>query len=336
MNEPENLPSGQSQAPPPSPAPIPNLELKAALLLVLMLALVCGSIVYLMYARGAFEATQRLVLLADDSEGVVVGMDMTFSGFPVGRISRIELSKEGKARMIVDVTKKDAHWLRQSSVFTLERGLVGSTRIRAFSGVLTDPPLEDGANRSLLVGDTGAEIPRILASAKELIQNLNALTATDSSLDASLANVKVVTEKLKGPNGALGALVGSDQASQKLVAALDHANTLLARLDGVALKADTLVAKTDTRVFGAGGVMNDTQAAVVQMNGVLSDVRSSLKKLDAVLGEAQAVGANVKVATTDLGALRADVESNLRRIEQLVNEINRKWPFARDTELKLP
>lgn len=335
MTEPENLPAGQSQVP-PLPAPIPNLELKAALLLVLMLALICGSIIYLMYARGAFEATQRLVLLADDSEGVVVGMDLTFSGFPIGRISRIELSPEGKARMIVDVTKKDAHWLRQSSIFTLERSLVGSTRIRAFSGVLTDPPLEDGANRGLLVGDTGAEIPRILASAKELIQNLNALTATDSSLDASLANVKAVTEKLKGPNGALGALVGNDQASQKLVAALDHANTLLARLDGVALKADSLVAKADTRVFGAGGVMNDTQAAVVQMNGVLGDVRASLKKLDAVLGEAQAVGANVKVATTDLGALRADVESNLRRIEQLVNEINRKWPFARDTELKLP
>jgi len=61
-----------------------------------------------------------------------------------------------------------------------------------------------------------------------------------------------------------------------------------------------------------------------------------LKKVDAVLVEAQAVGANVKDVTTDLGPLRADVESNLRRVEQLVNEINRKWPFARDTELKLP
>jgi len=30
------------------------------------------------------------------------------------------------------------------------------------------------------------------------------------------------------------------------------------------------------------------------------------------------------------------VESNLRKIEGLVNDINRKWPFARDTELKLP
>jgi len=52
--------------------------------------------------------------------------------------------------------------------------------------------------------------------------------------------------------------------------------------------------------------------------------------------EAQAIGANVKVATTDLGPLRAELESNLRKLEQLVNEINRKWPFKREAEIKLP
>ena len=32
----------------------------------------------------------------------------------------------------------------------------------------------------------------------------------------------------------------------------------------------------------------------------------------------------------------ANVETSLRNIDQLINEVNRKWPFARDTELKLP
>lgn len=327
------------QAPPADPQlppPIPNLEVKAGALLLLMVVLVFGAVLYLMYARGAFEATQQLVLMAEDSEGVAVGMDVTFSGFPIGRISRIELSQEGKARMIVEVAKKDAHWLRTSSIFTLERGLVGGARIRAFSGIPTDPPLKGGEARTLLVGDASAEIPRLMAMAKDLIQNLTLLTATGSSLDASLGNVKSLTDKINGPHGALGALVGDDKANQKLLLALDRANTLLSRIDGLALKADTLVVKADTRVFGSAGVMNDTQAAIVQMNALLGDVRSSLKKVDAVLGEAQAVGANVRLATTDLGVLRADVESNLRKVEQLVNEINRKWPFARDTELTLP
>ena len=41
-------------------------------------------------------------------------------------------------------------------------------------------------------------------------------------------------------------------------------------------------------------------------------------------------------ATADLGALRAEVDASLRKVEQLINEVNRKWPFARDTEVKLP
>jgi phospholipid/cholesterol/gamma-HCH transport system substrate-binding protein len=78
------------------------------------------------------------------------------------------------------------------------------------------------------------------------------------------------------------------------------------------------------------------RATVVQLNGLLAETRTSLKKVDAVLVEAQAIGANAREATTDLGALRAEVESNLRKVESLVNEINRKWPFARNTELQLP
>jgi phospholipid/cholesterol/gamma-HCH transport system substrate-binding protein len=320
----------------PLPPPVAHVEFKAFLLLVFMALLIGASTLYLLYARGAFEATQRLVLVSDDSEGVVVGMNLTFSGFPIGRVSRIELADDGNARILVDVPKKDAHWLRKSSVFTLVRGVVGSTNIRAYTGVLTDPPLEDGAVRTVLRGDTAAEIPKVSASARELLENLNALAARDGPLGASLANVQAMTEKLNGPRGALGVLTGNEADAQKIMAALDRTNSLLARLDGLALKADGMVTKADAQVFGPDGVMRDVKAAIGQVNALLADSRESLKKMDAVLVEAKAVGANARVATEDLGTLRGEVEANLRKVEGLINEINRKWPFARDTEIKLP
>lgn len=335
MNELPPTP-GHEPHTPVLPTPPTNLQFRAAMLLLLMLLLVIGAIVYVMYARGVFEVKQQLVLVADDSEGVVVGMDLTFSGFPIGRVSRIELGKEGNARMIVDVPTKDAHWLRKTSVFVLERGLVGNTRMRAFSGILTDPPLEDGATRKLLVGDASAEVPRLVATAKELIENLKALTASDSSLDASLGNVKTLTAKLNGKNGMLDGLLGDEKNVQKLLTALDRTNALLARVDGLTGKADGLVANANTQVFGPNGVMKDAQATVVQLNAMLADTRESLKKVDKVLIEAQAVAANVKVGTTDLGTLRNDVDASLRKVDSLVNEINRKWPFKRDAEIKLP
>ena len=312
--------------------PVAYLELKAAMLLLFTLALIVGSGLYLLYARGAFEPTQTLVLTADDSEGVVVGMDMTFSGFPIGRVRRIELAETGNARIVVDVAQKDAHWLRESSVFTLVRGVVGGTNIRAYSGILTDPPLPAGAVRPVLRGDATAEIPQLMASARELLGNLNALTSQDAALGKSLANVQALTQRLNSPGGALGVLMGNEAHARKIITTLERTNTLLARLDGLAKQADR-------QVFGENGkdaLVPDLRASVGQLNALLAETRNSLKKVDAVLVEAQAIGANTREATTDLGALRADVESNLRKVESLVNEIQRKWPFARDTEIRLP
>ena len=315
---------------PPAPLPTPeHLEFKAGLLLLVLLLLVAGAGLYLSYARGAFESTQRLVLIAEDSEGVGVGMDMTFAGFPIGRVRRIELAPDGNARILVDVPVKDAHWLRASSVFAIQRGVVGNTNIRAYTGVMTDPPLPDGAERTVLRGDAAAEIPRLMADTRQLLQNLNTISAEGSSVNQALASLKTFSARLNAPGGAMGALLGGDAQAAKLLTALDRTNTLLARLDGLAVKADT-------QVFGRDGVMPEARTTIQQLNGVLGDARASLKKVDAVLEEARAVGANARVATTDLGALRADVETSLRNIDQLIGEVNRKWPFTRDTELKLP
>jgi phospholipid/cholesterol/gamma-HCH transport system substrate-binding protein len=308
--------------------PVPHLQFKAALLLTLFVALVGLTVLYLMYARGAFEATQRLVLVAEDSEGISVGMDLTFSGFPIGRVRGIELAPDGNARIVIDVPRKDAHWLRTSSVFTLVRSLVGGATLRAYSGVLTDPALPDGAERKVLVGDTAAELPRLVSAARELVQNLTQLSAPDSALAGSLTNVQALTERLKGPRGAAGVLLGNDADAQRLALALERVNSLLLRLDGIA-------AKTDAQVLGPNGVVHETRATVVQLNAMLADARATLKKVDGVLAEAQVAATNARVATTDLGALRAEVDSTLRKVEQLVNELNRKWPFARDAELKL-
>ena len=318
----DNSPPPEPPSTPSPPADIAHIEFKAVMLLVLIVTLVCSFFLYVMYARGVFEPTQRLVLVSDDSEGVNVGMDLTFSGFPIGRVRQIELSPDGKARIVIDVPHKDAHWLRSSSVFTMENGLVGSTRIRAFSGILSDPPLPANSERVVHVGDTNAEIPRLVASARAILENLEHMTAQDSSMNASLGHVRIVTERLTGRYGVLGGVLGSEDNAKKIIATLDRTNALLAR--------------TDQRINGKNGVMDDAQAAAKELTAVLTDTRASLKKIDAVLVEAQAVGANARLASSDLGALRAEVEINLRKISQLVDEVNRKWPFARDAELKLP
>jgi phospholipid/cholesterol/gamma-HCH transport system substrate-binding protein len=309
-------------AAPAAPDEPKHVEAKALILLVAIGALIAAFVLYVMYARGVFEKTQTLTLVADNSEGVIPGMDMTFAGFPIGRVRQVSLGADGKVNIRVDIPRDDARWLRTTSVFTLESSVVGETRLRAFSGILTDPPLPDKAQRPVLRGDASAEIPRLLASARTLLENLTTLTQSGSSIDNTLANVETLSGRLTGKYGVLGTALGGDLEAQKLLQTLQ--------------RVDSLLAKTDQRVFGKNGVMDDTQAAVRELNGMLADARTTLQKVDAVLVEAQAVGANARVATQDLGRLRGEVDASLRKVNRLVDQINRKWPFKSESEIKLP
>jgi phospholipid/cholesterol/gamma-HCH transport system substrate-binding protein len=143
-----------------------------------------------MYARGVFQETQTLVLVADEFRRRHPGMDMSFAGFPIGRVRQVDLGQDGKVNILVDVPKADAKWLRTTSVFTLERSVVGETRLRAYSGILTDPPLPDKAQRPVLRGDATAEIPRLLGTARTPAENLEALTRADSAVGNTLTNVE--------------------------------------------------------------------------------------------------------------------------------------------------
>jgi phospholipid/cholesterol/gamma-HCH transport system substrate-binding protein len=309
-----------------APANVPDepkhVEAKAVILLIVIGALIALFIAYVMYARGVFEPTQQLVLVTDNSEGVIPGMDMSFAGFPIGRVRQVDLGKDGKVNITVDIPKADAKWLRTTSVFTLESSVVGQTKLRAYSGILTDPPLPDKAQRPVLRGDAAAEIPRLLSTAHALLENLQNMTQEGSAIAKTLDNVETLSGRLTGKYGVLGTALGGDEEAKKLLQTLQ--------------RVDAILAKTDQRVFGKNGVMDDTQAAVRQLNSVLLDARGTLQKVDAVLVEAQAVGANAKAATQDLGKLRGEVDASLRKVNRLVDEINRKWPFKRDEEIRLP
>jgi phospholipid/cholesterol/gamma-HCH transport system substrate-binding protein len=306
----------------PLPDEPKHVETKALILLVVIGALVVAFFLYVMYARGVFQETQRLTLVADDSEGVIPGMDMTFAGFPIGRVRQVDLGADGKVNILVDIARDDAKWLRTTSVFTLERSVVGETRLRAYTGILTDPALPDKSQRPVLRGDATAEIPRLLGTARTLLENLEALTRADSAIGTTLSNVETLTGKLNGRYGVLGTALGGDAEAQQLLQTLR--------------RVDTILAKADRRVFDKGGVMDDTQAAIKELDGLLQDARTTLTKVDGVLAEAQAVGANARVATQDLGRLRGEVDASLRKVNRLVDEIDRKWPFKKDTEIKLP
>ncbi len=315
---------------------IKNLELKVGLLLGVTAFITLGFIGYLLYARGVFEPSQKLTLTADNADGVSIGMPVTFSGFPIGQVQRMTLTDSGQVHLVIDLPEKNLRWLRTTSVFTLEKPIVGAAKIKAYTANLKDPPLPADSERELFTGDTAQEIPVLVARLKGILENVETMTAAGSSINQSLSHVSTLTKRMTGEYGVMEGMLGSPENARKVVNSIDHANSLIKSLNGVSLRVDSTLAKADQRLFGQDGVMDEAQRSMKQVNGILGDARESLKKADAILANAQGISADIKGATTDLGTLRTEVDDSLTKVNHLINEVNRKWPFARDAEVKLP
>jgi phospholipid/cholesterol/gamma-HCH transport system substrate-binding protein len=322
---------------------IKNLEFKVGLLLTFTVLLALALVLYGLYARGWFQPTQTLMLTAPNAEGVSVGMPVTFSGFPIGDVKRLDLTEDGKVRIEVSIPKKDAKWLRKNSVFTLEKGLLGGAKIKAYTAELSEPPLEDNAQRTLITAEDPLDIAVIKQKVQDVLSNVVAMTQPDAAINRTLGHVETMTGRMAGEYGVLEGVVGSPEKAEQVFRIVAQANTLLGNVNGITLKVDDMLAKADTQVFGADGIMAHTRQSVIQVNKMLGDVRASLKKADAILASAQTASANVatitgnvKEATTDLGQLRVEIDDSVRKVNHLINEINKKWPFARDVEIKTP
>jgi len=322
-------------------APLPTsgirrLSLKVGVLVAVIPLIVIGLAVYALYSRGVFEASRRVVLVASDAEGVSVGMPVMFSGFPIGNVAGMDLTEDGRVRIELQIREKDARWLRSSTQFTLDKQLLGEAKIRAVSPRMQDPPLAADARRELVTRDAAADFPQLIAKANRILGDIDALVRPDSSLSRGLANLKVVTERLAGEYGVLEGITGSKARARQFTDALAKVDGVVSSANRAVDRLEGLLAKSDEKLFGEGGLTQDAQGSIRELHALLADAREGLKKADAVLAAAQSTAAGVGEATSDLASLRAEVDDSIRKVNSLLTEINRKWPFARDSQIRLP
>lgn len=306
-----------------------KLHFKVGLFAATSLFLAAVFVVYLLHARGFFEDIFELRLAAASADGVAPGVPVVFSGIEIGRVTTLGLNENGGIIIRAEFLDRNAKWLRENSSFTLDKPLVGGAKIRVDSPDLDAPALADGSTVLLLSSDVSKEIPALVERVKTILANVEHLTRKDGEVNATLANVKTLTQRMTGEYGMLEGLLGSAEKARAVTDSLEKTRALITKLDGMALK-------TDRWLFAPDGVAEETRASLAQVRLMLNDAQSSLKKADAVIANAVEISADVKGGTHDIAALRSEIDDAVRKANALVNEINNKWPFAREPEVKLP
>lgn len=306
-----------------------KLHFKVGLFAAASLLLAGVFVVYLLHARGFFDKTFHLQLAAASADGVAPGVPVVFSGIEIGRVTTLGLNENGGIIIHTEFLGRNARWLKETSSFTLDKPIVGGARIRVDSPDLSAPALPDNATMLLLTSDISKEIPALVERVKAILANVEYLTRKDGEINATLANVKTVTGRMTGEYGMLEGVLGSPDKARAVTDSLDKTRALITRLDAMAVK-------TDQWLFADQGVAAQTRESLAQVRLMLNDAQSSLKKADAVMANTVTISANLKDGTQNIAQLRAEIDDAVRKANDLINEINKKWPFAREPEVKLP
>jgi phospholipid/cholesterol/gamma-HCH transport system substrate-binding protein len=313
-----------------------RLHCKVGLFALASLLLGGAFLGYLLHARGFFEDTFHLQLAAASADNVAPGVPVVFSGIEIGRVTTLGLNDNGGIVIHAEFMQRNARWLRENSTFTLDKPIVGGARIRVDSPDLDAAPLANRATMLLLTSDISKEIPVLVERVKTILANVEHLTRKDGEFVGTLANVQTMTGRMTGEYGVLEGVLGSPEKARAVTDSLEKTRALMAKLDSLALKMDGMAGKADQWLFAKDGVADSAQASLKQIGVLLEDARSSLQKADALMANAVEISADVKEGARDIAALRAEIDDAVRKANTLVNEINKKWPFARDPEVKLP
>lgn len=306
-----------------------TLHFKVGLFALATLLLGAAFVVYLLHARGYFEHTYRLQLAAASADGVAPGVPLVFSGIEIGSVTSLGLNDGGGIVIQLELPERNAKWLRQDSVYTLNKPFVGSTKISVDSGSLSGPSLPDNSTMLLLTPDISKEIPVLVERVKAILDNVEHLTRKDGEVNATFANLKTVTGRMTGEYGMLEGVLGSPEKARVVTDSLDQTHALISKLDGLA-------GKTDQWLYAQNGVADSTRESLAQLRLILNDAQSSLKKADELMTNAVAISADVRAGTQDIVKLRAEIDDAVRKANTLINNINNIWPFVHEPEVKLP
>lgn len=313
-----------------------SIQFKVGLFLFITLLVSTAAFLYLLYARGWFEHNLEYTLIAPNAENIYVGMPLNFRGIAIGKVSSLSLTSAGMARISVSVDSRQSHWLRANSQFSLDKPLVGASKIKVDSNDLNSPLLLTDKEYPLNLGNGGLDIPAMANKANLILEQLASvsknvayMTRHDGELNATLSNAKSITQQMTGKYGVAQGVLGSEQNAQVLMDSLQHTRELTANLNRISLKLDHAV-------FDKGTLIDNANQAVAQLPPILNDIRTSLKKVDELLVNANGITANLKQGTDDMGQLRSEVDEALSKTNQLITKINRFLPGAKAGEVKLP
>jgi phospholipid/cholesterol/gamma-HCH transport system substrate-binding protein len=316
---------------------IQKIELKVGLFLIITSVMIAASIGYVAYKKDFFAKIHTFTLAAKSGEDLTEGMPVVFSGFKIGLVQALELSNDGSVLIKIKVPERHVKWIRTDSTFIVNKPLIGSARIVVVtdnlqSSILSSTQVPEVTNVSD-INETIKQARPLLDKVNRIAGNVETITATvaapQGSVQKILAHVEQLTGNLSQKKSFAEMAIGNQESLDALYAAIKKTKDITAQVEAILQKADKMATKTDAQVYGDEGVLP-------VVNKSLQDVLAKLQKLDTTVDNINKISSDAAASTSELKALREQIDATVFSLNELVKEIEQKIPFKKAPEIKLP
>ena len=102
---------------------------KVGLFVISLFLVLSATAIFLAVQKRPVGSAQVFQLSTQSASGLTVGMPLFYSGFEVGELTSLTLTRAGTVQVEVEVLEEHQFRINKTSVFSLEQPLIGMTRL---------------------------------------------------------------------------------------------------------------------------------------------------------------------------------------------------------------
>ncbi len=268
--------------------PYRKMLISVGIFVVLTALILVVGFGYIIQKKGIFEKKFHYTLIASSGADLIEGMPMLYSGFEIGVVTKLTLAEDGRVEVVIEVPKHQLRWIRRSTLFNLNKPLIGSAAIEIESPMLDDEPLDYTSRRQLItidgVNELIAKVQPVLDDLQGILSNINHMTDQQADLALILKNVELITSKI---------------SKTKAVTSLD---AIMADVQGMIQKAEKVI-------------LGDNNSSISKINDMLDDISGKLQRLD------QTVDA-VNKSSSSIEGLTKDIKFSMKKTDEILEGVS--------------
>jgi phospholipid/cholesterol/gamma-HCH transport system substrate-binding protein len=298
-----------------------NLEKKVGLFTLVAFLATLAIIAFVAAQQGLFAPRSRLTFVADSGKELRQGMAVKFSGFRIGKVTKLTLSAWANVNATMAIDKRYMKWIRSdSSALLVHEGVLGEPVIEITPG---SPMYAELAEDESIPFERRAGLNDMLAQLDDL--KLLLVEVRQGRIGETLANANQVSAEFLATRQHVDAFLdAAQQTFGRLDRVLGHADDTIGHTDQTVGRTDALIGQMEGTAGHLDQVVTTTQEVLPALLARTEALLTRMEDAGVHLAEA---AANAPALATKSDALADEARATLAQTRALLTAIGDVWPI---------